>query len=271
MKNLKELILTALRRKVNEVELSTILKKGKNKIKRICEKKYINLKYGNEIKNYKDKFKGKRCFIIGNGPSLTTDDLEKIKDESSFAANLIYKSFDKTSWRPTFYCVEDYNVLEKNIDEIKKLSPEYEHGFFSGNIYKSLPSDFLKNKKNSFWYVAMFNWESNPSFSFDISDYIAEGMTVTYCNIQLAVYMGFSEIYLLGIDHFYEPHNSYSEFIGKDSTVYNAPRLDKSTLAYRKAAKVCKEKGIKIYNATRGGHLEEFERIDFDSIAQKGE
>lgn len=98
---------------------------------------------------------------------------------------------------------------------------------------------------------------------------MVEGYTVTYANIQLAVFMGFSEIYLLGVDHNYNTSNNaesnYSNLIN-NTTLYNPPRTDKSTLAYRKARKVCDEMGVKIFNATRGGCLEEFERINFDLL-----
>ena len=56
---------------------------------------------------YKDKHLGQRCFIIGNGPSLKAKDLDKIKGEFSFGANMIYKIFPETNWRPTYYFVED--------------------------------------------------------------------------------------------------------------------------------------------------------------------
>ncbi|MCH5315031.1 MAG: DUF115 domain-containing protein [Eubacterium sp.] len=242
-----------------------VASKLKNNLKHNYHRLYVNKNYGSNIKNFKDKYKGKRCFIIGNGPSLTIEDLEKIQDEFTFASHLIFKTFDKTSWRPTFYCVEDVKFLENNISIIEKLENDYKYGFFTGNFWKNLPNEFLSNGKNNFWFVDKCNWEVEPDFSNDISKFFAEGFTVTYANIQLAVYMGFSEIYLIGVDHFYEAGNDYSKAIGT-GTVYNAPQLDKTTISYSKARKVCDEKGIKIMNATRGGHLEVFERANLDSI-----
>ena len=46
----------------------------------------------------------------------------------------------------------------------------------------------------------------------------------------------------------------------------NLPQLDKTGLAYIAANEYAKEHGVKILNATRGGKLEAFERVDFDSI-----
>ena len=84
--------------------------------------------------------------------------------------------------------------------------------------------------------------------------------------------MGFSEIYLLGVDfnytkNVYDPKN---HFEGCD-TPQNRIRLntvypERTLLAYQTANKFCKEHSIKICNATRGGKLEVFERVEFDSL-----
>lgn len=225
----------------------------------------VNKKYGKGIRDFKDKYQGKRCFIIGNGPSLSTKDLEKLDGEITFASHFIFKLFDKTNWRPIFYCVEDIELLEKNVMDIMKLEKDYCHGFFTGNCYENLPKNFLKNKKNDFWLIDKADWKDYPDFSMCADKYIAEGYTVTYAIIQLAVYMGFSEIYLLGVDHFYERGNSYSDSIG-EMDIYNIPQTDRTTLSYIKAKQVCDQKEIKIINATRGGHLEVFERANFEQI-----
>ncbi len=235
------------------------------KLKPFAIKKIVNLKYGRGIAEYKNKYEGQRCFVIGNGPSLTLEDLEKLSDEITFASHLIFQSFDKTKWRPTFYCVEDTELLENNIQNIINISSEYEQGFFTGNTFYNLPKAFLNNKKNSFWFVDNFRWDKEPDFSLNANSYIAEGFTVTYAIIQLAVYMGFKEIYLLGVDHHYTADNSYSSMIS-DGKIYNTPKLDKSTLSYKKAEEVCDSVGVKIKNATRGGHLEVYERVDLDEV-----
>lgn len=225
----------------------------------------VNKKYGRGISDFKDKYYGKRCFIIGNGPSLLTEDVEQLSGEITFASHFIFKLFDKTNWRPTFYCVEDIELLENNVKDIMEFENDYCHGFFTGNCYENLPKNFLRNKKNDFWLIDQADWKDYPDFSMCADKYIAEGYTVTYAIIQLAVYMGFSEIYLLGVDHFYESGNSYSDAIG-EMDIYNIPQTDRTTLSYIKARQVCEQKGIKIMNATRGGHLEVFERVNFDQI-----
>lgn len=58
-----------------------------------------------KLVSYKNKHKGERCFLVTNGPSLTMDDLNKIKNETSIGCNRIFSIFDKTEWRPNMWCV----------------------------------------------------------------------------------------------------------------------------------------------------------------------
>ena len=101
-------------------------------------------------------------------------------------------------------------------------------------------------------------------------------MTVSYMCLQIAIYMGFKEIYLLGVDHSYsvalEPDGSVTQFEGvadhfsEKDKISNLPAPYKTNLAYEAAKKYADEHDVKIYNATRGGKLEVFERLDFDSL-----
>ena len=73
------------------------------------------------IRSLRNKYKGKRCFIIGNGPSLGIHDLEKIKGEISFGTHRIYEIFDKTSWRPDYYLAQDYKLIYTSKESIKSI------------------------------------------------------------------------------------------------------------------------------------------------------
>ncbi len=213
---------------------------------------------------------GERCFIIGNGPSLSPNDLNKLKSEICFGSNRIFEIFDKTDWRPTYYFAQDNVLLETIKTEISKmikcdkfigLNAVSKNPTISGAYYINiLPED-------SYPYL--------PMYSDDISKKCYDGCTITYSCIQMATYMGFTDIILLGVDH------SYSKIRNPDGTVTkqdvqdhfseqdilgNIPLLYQSTLSYEAAKQYADAHGIKIYNATRGGKLEVFERVDFDTL-----
>ncbi len=229
-----------------------------------------------QLKELRGKYEGKRCFIIGTGPSLTIEDLECLKGEYTFATNRIYELFDKTEWRPTFYVNQDHDLIRKFGDRIRqvdatlKFLPVEYVAQFVGDAYRFF---VLKHKE--------FYPHSAP-FSRDVSKYLAQGYTVTYGAIQLAVYLGFKKIYLLGIDHNYaitrdakgKPVRSqgnssnYGAGISNYVNMKNLPRIEETTVAFETAEKLSRRLGVKIYNATRGGKLEAFERISLEKVLE---
>ena len=243
----------------------------------ISIKQYIeNYPICRELKNYRDIHHGRRCFIIGTGPSLTVNDLNKLKGEITFAPNRIFEIFPQTDWRPTYYVNQDYKLICKYVDEIKKLKVKRKFLMVDAkNLFEGVDdiSYFVLRHKDFY--------PNDADFSTRVDRFVGQGFTVTYGAIQLAYYMGFSEVYLLGIDHNYaislnekgipviqEGVKDY--FVGsKASNVVglNLPRTAESTLAYMTARKFAdKQKNFNIYNATRGGKLEAFERVDLDHV-----
>lgn len=242
--------------------------------------KYFNyFPEGNFLKTYKNIHKNERCFIIGNGPSLTSKDLDKLQQcsEISFAFNRIYHIFDQTQWRPTYYITQDEKIISGSHIEVNNSIK---------SSTKFIPIELkwynhIKINDAKYFHIINRNISENiPDFSEDISKYIINSKTVIYTAIQIAVYMGIKEIYLIGVDHhFHTSINNKGEIIidpdAKDyfSNEYNQdkdnlyiPNTDVSTLTYIAAKEYADKHGIKIYNATRGGKLEVFPRINFDIL-----
>ena len=111
-----------------------------------------------------------------------------------------------------------------------------------------------------------------PTFATDITQGIYGGRTVTYSMLQVAAYMGFKNIYLLGVDfswgedkkgtHFYNDEDESTELRVKEATKYK----DEIEHAYVSAKRYADNNNIRIVNATRGGKLEVFERVNFDEL-----
>lgn len=252
-----------------------MLKKYLRKVRTLCKMIINTLNFIvslSKLKKLRNSQKEQRCFIIGNGPSLKVEDLEKLQYEKTFSSHRIYKIYNATSWRPTYYCAQDYNlVLESKADFEKTNEASM---CFLGRFPR-----FRYPKIKGFLNLRLKGYDSYPDFpdfSEDISKYIIEGGTVTYMCLQIAVYMGFKEIYLLGVDHNYsvtmdaqgnvKRYNGVKDHFSEDDNLTNIPVLYKSTKAYEKARIYAEAHGVKIYNATRGGKLEVFERVNFDSL-----
>jgi hypothetical protein len=206
-----------------------------------------------------------RCFIIGNGPSLRNSDLRRLMEfgETTFACNSLIKLFGEIPFTPTYYFAQDNKIILDNKEEITN---------YTGTRFVKAHYAKRYHIKGVTYYNMLF--PQNPiGFSNDIHKVVYSGQTVTYSMIQFAAYMGFKEIYLIGVDCNYSLGNSV---ITKDSyfdarlynsnRAYAAPEVDTNLKAYARAKEVCEQQGIKIYNATRGGKLEIFERVDLDTI-----
>lgn len=237
-------------------------------------------KYGKRIARYKNKYAGQRCFIVANGPSLRVEDLNLLQErgEITFAMNRIYKLFDQTSWRPTFYVCEDELIAGGQQLEIEalpaaeKFLPIEIHWWHNINIQDACY--FHLNYKDAERYP----W----GFSTDCAHQIDCRGTVTCSCMQLAAYMGFSGIYLLGVDHNYrvtidingntvtDPNQKDYFCEGYDADIKDVVVHDmgNNTRAYMDAKAYCDTTDGKtvIYNATRGGKLEVFQRVDFDTL-----
>ncbi|MDD5923971.1 MAG: DUF115 domain-containing protein [Clostridia bacterium] len=242
-------------------------------------KNFSKTKHGRRLSKLKDKHKGQKCFIIGNGPSLTVADLEVLQKNSipTFGVNRIFNIFSQTDWRPTYYICEDILILKGIEEQINAMH----------NTEKFIPI-------NLHWYEGVSIEDANYFYmdyntidkehfnlSLDVPNKVRCRGTVTTSCIQLAIHMGFTEIYLIGVDNNYSKMvdqygnviedksvkdyfvDNYDDDI-KEQVVHNLSATNK---AFFNAAQLCnKMKTFKIYNATRGGKLEFFERVDFDTL-----
>ncbi|MGQ4665892.1 6-hydroxymethylpterin diphosphokinase MptE-like protein [Metabacillus halosaccharovorans] len=227
-----------------------------------------------KILQLKNKYKGKRCFIIGNGPSLKPEDLDRLKGEITFASNKIYKIFNKTYWRPTFYMVVDPVVMEENLEDIKYVEANkkftlkgYKSMFSTADIYFN--NNLHKNKRGT--------------FSTNIMETLYSSGTVSFSMLQIAYYMGFSDVYLLGHDYNFNGAVSKTKdlsFLNNDnnSQIYftkDYVRIDEKKAGQAPAemysgmekAKLLFESSERnIYNATRVSYLDVFDMRNFDDI-----
>ena len=228
-----------------------------------------------KLKNLRNSHLGERCFIIGNGPSLKPEDLDMLKDEFCFAANRIDRIYDSTQWRPTFYCTQDLTIIQNYRDIITQLQAPYKLMVYSGSrktgyIGKAMYTPFS----------GPYNYPEPPIFSEDISESIGEGYTVTYTAMQVAAYMGFKELVLLGVDHNFPMDmtpdgkvivnkDAKEHFYGSNEIRNHYPMLYKVDLTFETAKAYAQQHGIQILNATRGGKLEIFERVELESLFPK--
>jgi hypothetical protein len=222
---------------------------------------------------------GQRAFIIGNGPSLNNCDLRLVKDDVTFAVNNIYLNYAKMGFHPTYYVVEDILLAEDRAEQINSyIGPSLK---FFGNYLRYCIND----SPDILWLNVITNYENYsgfPHFSRNIARKVWVGGTVTYICMQLAFYMGFKTVYLIGFDHSYkipsdaeinrmehqitsqsnDPNHFDPNYFGKGFRWHN-PEVARMETAYLHAREVFNSDSRTIYNATKGGNLNVFSRVDY--------
>lgn len=230
------------------------------------------------ILDWKDIYRGRRGFIIGNGPSLKNLDLRLLKKEITFGVNAIYLNHEKMGFLPTHYVVEDVFVAEDRREEIAQLSgPQKWFGNYLSYCLGSVKANWLNV------LLDYRNYPGFPHFSEDASRLLWVGGTVSYICMQLAYFMGVEELYLIGFDHSYEipdstvvsgneilstdadPNHFHADYFGKGFR-WHKPQVDRMELSYKRAKLHFEADGRRIINATAGGELHLFERTDFNLL-----
>ncbi len=220
----------------------------------------------------KDKYRGERCFIIGNGPSLRNTDVSKLKDEYTFGMNRIYLAFEEWGFQTTFLASVNNLVIEQCVDDFLALEMPR---FFSWRSHKFFPKSQTSNLPN-FLYTTY----AGKKFAQDARYRIWEGATVTNVCLQLAYHMGFEQPILIGVDHSFKSKGEANKTITSDGDDPNhfdpryfgkgfrwqLPDLDMSEVAYWMAKDAYQKDGRQILDATIGGQLTIFEKADYESL-----
>jgi hypothetical protein len=232
------------------------------------------------LRSLKNKYRKKRCFIIGSGPSISQLDLSPLKNQYTFGHNAFYLIENDIGFLPTFYVIEDMFPAEDNSLEINALTNT--HKIFPHDLKYCLhPSKDTTHVLFNRYYAddSTSNW---PKFSSDVTKHVYWGGTVVYMSIQLAAYMGFSEIYLLGIDLTYtlpkdwdgeevisstedDENHFHKKYFGAGKR-WHDPRVDRMQKSFTYAYNFLKGKNIQLINATEGGNLKVVPRKSYSSL-----
>ena len=227
-----------------------------------------------ESKHSKIFTKANALFIIGNGPSLKQTDLTKLKNEFTFGLNRIYLLFPELGFTTTYFVSINDLVIEQCASEILKLSMPK---FLAWHSHR-----YFQNLQLSTFNVPTFLYTTytGPKFARDMTRRVWEGATVTNVALQLAFYMGFQQVILIGVDHNFtskgeanktvvstgdDPNHFSANYFGKGFR-WQLPDLDTSEIGYQKARDAYRKAGREVLDATVGGKLTVFPKVDYNSL-----
>ena len=241
-------------------------------------------------KKFHNIHRGQCCFILGNGPSINKQDLRPLKDEICFAVSQFFLHKDVREIDPLYHVDAahhapfGFDVLRKRFENFNRFYSNQTTYFLGHSPYEYSAFNFLQQnhqfKKDNMHYLNYcfaqqldeLNY-SNPDI-WDITKNLFAVRSAIYCAIQVAAYMGFKHIYLLGCDHDYLTYITR----GKSAHFYSdEEEIDDSSLwisteefflayhirwkQYRLMREYLEPRGCYIYNATEGGLLDVFPRV----------
>lgn len=218
-----------------------------------------------QLRAWRDRHRGGTCVILGNGPSLKETDWSLLEDVFTFGLNRIYLAFDDVGFRTSVLVSVNRLVLEQSLSEMLVLPIPKFLSWQAKDLFELGPD------------ITLVQPVTGPRFSTNpVLHGIWEGSTVTYVAMQLAYWMGFTRVILIGVDHYFEtqgpaheavvsegpdPNHFHPEYFGKGFK-WNLPDLQTSEIAYCLAREAFESDGRVILDATVGGALTVFPKMD---------
>ena len=241
------------------------------------------------IKKFENKYKNQRCFIIGTGPSLKKNDIKKLKNEMVLSTGWFSMHIDFQFLNNVIHCISD-PATWRYTNSLDVL--QYQCMCTNKNVVYFMESSFLGcNKRHRYfseeevYYISFIDGDRKANIiKTDLSQPLQiAGTVIQDIMLPTAFYIGCSEIYLIGCDcnlnldknpdwsdsHYYSIELMNS--VRKQHMLHGCEGIKMTgenniREPYIKFKKFFENHNKKIYNATKGGMLEVFERIDYDSL-----
>lgn len=212
--------------------------------------------------------------MVGNGPSLKITPIDRIKDEYTFTMNSIGEAMDKHDWIPTFYIATSRQAaMDKYRHNVTKVVENGETIVLACSHNRQYIGDYPNVYYSECRHDAGLLAEAPDEFWSNEPDvWISKFGSSMLPAAQWAVWMGFNPLIFIGCDLGWVPvpegepdPNHYHENAFTDGiTPEIAEGFNRAMLAAHELTKRwCDRLGVKCYNATIGGELEIYPRIDY--------
>jgi hypothetical protein len=238
---------------------------------------YRRTGHAEALSRLRGRYAGQPLLVVGNGPSLNSTPLDALAEIPAIGMNKIDLLFPRVRWRPAMVLCMNRHVLSQHAGRYARLGIP---------LYLSWQSRWFgprTERAEACYFLDL----ASDEFSADIARGLGTSGTVTYAALQFAYYMGADPVILVGVDHHFvaqgQPH-ALVRSTGADrdhfdpgyfggGSAWNLPDLEASERGYRKAREAFGADGRTVLDATVGGRLRIFERIEIDEavrIARRG-
>ena len=222
------------------------------------------------LRRYRSRHAGERCFVLGNGPSLTDLPLERLEGEVTFGANRIHEAYGAGLPPVTYFCCSDPRVWRELGNDWR---PSRARAAFLRHPDVPLGDpDAIYLVQHDYDHAMCDGW-----FPRDPAQGLARGRSVLLdLALPLAHYMGFDEVILIGCDFSWNPEADNHFYRDRDEPwPLDVPRsrylppFEMQLAGFEVARRAFESDGRRLLNATPDGGLTVLPRVDFDSLFGK--
>lgn len=240
--------------------------------------------------NLKDNHTRDRCFIVASGPSINEQDLKLLKNEIVIGVSGLFVHKDISVFSPKYYVLPPIfthhgELYEKNkfLNWLKDMDSQLNNEttmFIDINDKITIEENNLFRQKTIHW-THHAKWNEEPIENMNLS-FIPEILSVSESAISCAIYMGFRETYLLGVDHNWFNNGLYHHFDDKkylshfnrnEKELIHKFKLD-SEFQMRRHAKIFKKykellklnKNIYNANADLNSYVDVFRKVRYEEL-----
>jgi hypothetical protein len=233
--------------------------------------------------------RGRRCFVIGNGPSLARQDLSPLAGEITFVVNAFFKHPVVERWTPTYYGLADPDLFDGSpssrefFESVRARCPGSTF-FVPAQSHRAVREDGVLPLDRVRYVLLSGHLHPDRVRPPDLTGAVPGVINVPLLAIMAAMYAGCSPIYLLGLDHDWLAHRGTLQHFYAGATLGAAhpaeataelsrtpyASLMESQLvlwrAYEALRAMAAQSGIRILNASDGGFLDVFERASYTEV-----
>ncbi len=220
----------------------------------------------------KNAHAGQTLFVLGAGPSVLTSDLDALDGAVAIAVNRFHLAYPRLRMRPRYTVIANAATLEAHGAEIARRAET--------TVFTPIAAGGLSGER-----IASFVAKSGAaSFQPDPFKGVGDAGGSAHVAMQLAAWMGAARIVLYGVDHTYVVSENAEEngplrrsagernhFIADYRPLgawWRPPDLAQRAEAFDAARQWGEAQGVAMVNATRGGALDVFPRVDM--LAEAG-
>lgn len=218
--------------------------------------------------------KEKKCYILMGGLSVKEIDLDMLIGSDVITANNFFRTKDYLKVKPKYHVITDefFYKDKKNINELELEIKEFTSLVLNGK--HMVPVD-----RERWYYIYPAFRVYNSKLKVDLSRPCSNFSTVTLSCIQLAIYLGYKEINLVGFDlppghmpHYYQDSavekEGFVEYQKKISEYEYCELFWQYTNCHHEAYKIdeyARANGISIVNTSKESYVRAFPYKKFEA------